>query len=236
MKIKRKGLLISVVFLVLLVIAARLTGIYQLYNLPTGSMEPTLQAGKKILVTNLKGPKRNQVIMFSRTVNELFENDPSGKTSNFCSRLIAMGGDTLQIKNGYAFVNGRLADDTTQLKFAYMLPGKDLNNLLTALEIHNEKDKYNDFVPMGDSAYASLSCGQYDRVKNVIQLTRKNNYMNGGEKSYPGKGWTVDNFGPYIIPADHFFVMGDNRHNAMDSRFVGPIPAKSYKGALLMKF
>src|SRR6185503_5267091 len=115
MKLKRKGLLFFIVAFFVLLVIARLTGAYVFYTIPTGSMEPTLPVGKKILATNLKGPKRNNIILFTRTVNERFENDPSGKTSTFCSRLIAMGGDTLQVKNGYAYINGELADDSAQL-------------------------------------------------------------------------------------------------------------------------
>lgn len=33
----------------------------------------------------------------------------------------------------------------------------------------------------------------------------------------------MSNFGPMVVPEDHFLVLGDNRHNARDSRFIGPI-------------
>lgn len=45
--------------------------------------------------------------------------------------------------------------------------------------------------------------------------------------------WTIDNFGPLKIPKDCFFVLGDNRHNALDSRFVGFIKKENYKGSVL---
>lgn len=43
-----------------------------------------------------------------------------------------------------------------------------------------------------------------------------------------------DNFGPYTVPAGHFFFLGDNRDNSNDSRFWGPVPAEYIKGRALL--
>jgi signal peptidase I len=39
-----------------------------------------------------------------------------------------------------------------------------------------------------------------------------------------------DNFGPFSVPEDQYFFLGDNRDNSNDSRFWGPVPARFIKG------
>ncbi len=45
-----------------------------------------------------------------------------------------------------------------------------------------------------------------------------------------------DNFGPYTVPADHYFFLGDNRDSSNDSRFWGPVPAAYVKGRALLVY
>jgi signal peptidase I len=45
-----------------------------------------------------------------------------------------------------------------------------------------------------------------------------------------------DNFGPVVVPADHFFMMGDNRDNSNDSRFWGFAPRENFIGKPLFVY
>ncbi len=45
-----------------------------------------------------------------------------------------------------------------------------------------------------------------------------------------------DNFGPYEVPANHLFCLGDNRDNSNDSRFWGPVPMDHIRGRALMVY
>lgn len=46
----------------------------------------------------------------------------------------------------------------------------------------------------------------------------------------PGDLSFRDNFGPYLVPPEHFFVLGDNRDDSRDSRFWGAVPRDNLKG------
>jgi signal peptidase I len=75
----------------------------QAYKFPSGSMEPTLLKGDHILVDRSKSarnPHKGDLIVFE------YPEDP---TKDFVKRVVAMEGDTVEIRNKALYVNGKAA-------------------------------------------------------------------------------------------------------------------------------
>lgn len=47
---------------------------------------------------------------------------------------------------------------------------------------------------------------------------------------------SLDNWGPIVIPRDHYFMMGDNRYNSKDSRYWGVVPRENIRGKPLFVY
>ena len=56
----------------------------------------------------------------------------------------------------------------------------------------------------------------------------------GAGETHESTGDPRESYGPVTVPADHYFVMGDNRDNSQDSRYWGFLPRDYVKGKALV--
>jgi signal peptidase I len=70
-----------------------------------------------------------------------------------------------------------------------------------------------------------------DKVLYVDGKAREEPYVvHKDPRIIPRETAPRDNFGPYVVPQGHLFMMGDNRDNSHDSRFWGALPRDLVKG------
>lgn len=78
----------------------------QPYEIPSGSMEPTIMTNDKVLAEKFSymfgQPKRGDIVTFD---------DPHINSRVLIKRIIAMDGDVVDLKNGYVYINGERQDE-----------------------------------------------------------------------------------------------------------------------------
>jgi signal peptidase I len=201
----------TIVYALLIALVLRVL-LFQPFTIPSASMEPNLFEGDYIIVSKFNyGYSRHS---FPVSLPE----------SMFSGRLFGRAptrGDIVVFK---------LPRDnkTDYIKRLIGLPG-DRIQVKQGLIYINDKPIIRKPMPSGteDMGYGVLRPVQrYQETlpNGVSYLT--NSYGNDND---------VDNTGVYVVPEGHYFMMGDNRDNSLDSRFplevgVGFVPAENLEG------
>ena len=203
----------------------RLVGVIVPFKIPTTANEPNLPLNSYIWSSKFKKPK-----LFDFVCYQMF-NKISNAEGVFVYRLCGMPGDRIAIRDGVLSINDMNADAHLKLTFCYKVTA---NKAYVLKEDHiiSEYDAYN----IGnDSAFVFLSAAQMSeaglvRLKKDILPTSEPNIEI--QKEFKND-WNADQFGPIVVPEGHYFLLGDNRRNAADSRYLGFIPIDKVIGTVL---
>lgn len=202
------GLLVVLTFLWTIL---RLSGIVEMYTISSPSNEPALQAGEVILATNLKEPALFEHVTFHPKGDGLTD-------EVWIFRLCGLPGDTVELINGVFFLNGSTKDDSLPLYHQYMVDQRLLLKLSAqgiGGSIGSPASRYQ------DSARVLLSKEDITRKMQARRII--DNAPNPMIQEHYAEPWNQDQFGPIVVPDEHYFVLGDSRNNSMDSRYIGPI-------------
>jgi signal peptidase I len=185
--------------------------LYEPFHIPSGSMKDTLLVGDFIFVSKYsygysrysfplglplfegriggnREPERGDIIVFRL---------PRNPHIDYIKRLIGMPGDTIQMKKGTLYLNGKAIPKERVEDFVEHQPG-NVNRI-------RHVPKFRETLPNGVSYFVLDEYDDYD----------------------------ADDTDVYTVPEGHYFFMGDNRDNSIDSRFlddVGYVPMENIVG------
>ena len=200
----------TVIYAVLIALFVR-TVAYEPFNIPSGSMIPTLLVGDYLFVSKFSygysryslpfglplfsgrifftPPQRGDVVVFK------LPRDPS---VDYIKRVIGLPGDRIQVRDSVLYINDEPVKRERIEDYVYSEGGVPVHQL-----------QYIETLPNG-------------RRHRIIQIS--------------GNNGSQDNTDVFTVPPDHFFMMGDNRDNSLDSRYsedhngVGYVPAENLVG------
>jgi signal peptidase I len=204
----------TVLYAIIIALFVR-TFAYEPFNIPSGSMIPTLLVGDYLFVSKFSygysryslplglplipdrvfftQPKRGDVAVFKL---------PSDNKTDYIKRIIGLPGDKIQMIDGILHLNGKA------------VPRK----------------RTKDFI------FRSRA-GNSERIPQFIETLPNGRQYQILEAD--GNQGPLDNTPVYSVPKGHVFAMGDNRDQSKDSRFindVGFIPMNNLVGGAKVLF
>ena len=188
--------------------------LYEPFQIPSGSMMPTLLVGDFILVekftyglkdpvmrnkfVDIGEPNRGDVVVFK------FPPEPH---LDYIKRVVGLPGDTIIYRNKQLQV--KLACDIIENCSGFQS---------IDLKLESTGDAYQQFAPL--EKYT-------EKLGDVSHQIYRTQGRASTSRYYSQPGTQADE---WIVPEGHYFVMGDNRDNSEDGRFWGFVPEENLVG------
>jgi signal peptidase I len=210
--------------------------LYQPFNIPSGSMKETLLIGDFIFVSKLSyGLSRYS---FPRYLDLCIPLTDSCGTFRILPDMMSSGRVwSAEPKRGDVIVF-KLPNDTSKdyIKRLIGLPGDTIQMKRGVLSINGT-----DVPKVAAGSFQNLECDENRSWCRQVMYKRFEETLPNGVKHHtldrePDN--EADDKGPFIVPEGHYFMMGDNRDNSIDSRFdpkldrsgVGYVPFENLVG------
>ena len=198
------------------------------YHIPTGSMEPALEAGDFLLVNKLTfGPRtpaavplleiplpvlrlpalerpRRGDIMLLELPATWSSQGRGAQPGKYVKRVVGMPGDTVTWAEGEIFVNSSRPPDTGATVFVLPHAGEEVS-----------------LARPGGSVWEEVARREGARVADL-----------------PSGGTAIDGVeaNSYRVRESYYVVLGDNRGVSMDSRQWGPVPEHFFLGKAFLVY
>lgn len=202
------------IFPVIAVVLVLRSFIYEPFQIPSGSMMPTLLVGDFILVEKFAyglkepvsnttliptgQPERGDVVVFKY---------PEDTRIDYIKRVIGLPGDTVVYQDKQLFVKPACQEE----------PCADFAPVELSAAQHSA------FSQMGvklERFSESLTEQPHHILRNPMLPDRVSMYYRQSDTA----------LNEWVVPDGHYFTMGDNRDNSTDSRFWGFVPEENLVG------
>jgi signal peptidase I len=195
--------------------------LFEPFKIPSGSMIPTLHVGDLILVNKFHYGIRLPVINLKLTDGTPVQRGdvmvfryPPKPSLDYIKRVIGVPGDEIAYINKQLTINGQQVGKTAIPEFF------DADNM-------RYSKQFEEPLPIGSTPQQMQNL----RTHRLLNEERAPAFVSGID-NFAYKENCTYNIEGFVckVPAGHYFMMGDNRDNSLDSRYWGFVPDQNIVG------